>query len=421
MATPDPDEHRSDVPAAGQARGATDAARPARTMTRLLVGLAIAGLGARILLACVSAGTNDLGFYTSFSRYVVERGLRAALNDVPEFNLTPMMTAYSVGVLRLSEATGIWFALLFKLPLIAADAASMLLLWKLWRRRSEACGAAAAAALFAWSLDSILVSGFHCNTDPFYAFLALLAAYLAEDRARPFAAGVALAAAVNVKLIPVVLAPALLAGCRTRGEFLRLLGGVSLGAIPFVVMLLVYGGAFYEQVIDYNSRLGKWGVGFFLRQGLEIPATAEVADLLIRRYRAWGKYLMLLVIGIAALDGRRLGWDRYRSAAIGFALFLILTPGFGVQYTVGVVPLLFAVSVPFGVAYSCAAGAYLLALYVRFGTDGFPLASVFTGKEPLGPAMIGLVAWGVLIAFVVRHWRISRGPRMAAHAIPSSV
>ena len=66
--------------------------------------------------------------------------------------------------------------------------------------------AAGVAAAWAWSLCSILVSGYHCNTDSVYAMLCLVSAdLLARDR--PGWAGVALGAALlpflNTLLPPV--------------------------------------------------------------------------------------------------------------------------------------------------------------------------------------------------------------------------
>ena len=71
-----------------------------------------------------------------------------------------------------------------------------------------------------------------------------------------------------------------------------------------------------------------------------------------------------------------------------------------------------AVSLPFGALYSLAAGAYLLTLYVRFSRGTFPWESFFPGTDPVGPALVGLVAWGVLVAFVA--WQL-REPRPPQH------
>src|SRR5690606_23081591 len=98
-------------------------------------------------------------------------------------------------------------------------------------RGSELLGSAAFAA-YGLSLSCIVISAHHGNTDAIYFFLAFLAAYCMERRA-PFWAGVALGAALNVKLIPVLLALPLASSCSNRRDFVRYVLGGSLGAIPF--------------------------------------------------------------------------------------------------------------------------------------------------------------------------------------------
>src|SRR3712207_5550656 len=61
----------------------------------------------------------------------------------------------------------------------------------------------------------------------------------------PLSAGLALAAAVNVKLIPVILIPGLLLSLRTRRDAWRFLAGLSVGVLPFVPVLLAAGRSYY--------------------------------------------------------------------------------------------------------------------------------------------------------------------------------
>jgi len=379
----------------------------------ILFALAAAGVLVRLVLAFISYGTNDYRFYVIFAHEALHEGMRSVMTTFDEFNLTPAMTGYSILILLFYHATDAGFdklplfALMFKLPLIAADVGSMVVLWKVWRRKAGVYAAALAVALFGWSLNSLLVTGYHCNTDPFYALLALLAVYYADERRRPVAAGLALAAAINVKLIPVLLVPGFLLAYRDWREALRFLAALSVGAIPFLVMLAIHGGLFWEQVINYNSQLMNWGVSFFILRASENEALGGIGAALVTGYRTWGKYLMLLAIVAAATEGRRRGWDRYRTAAVAFSIFLILTPGFGPQYTVAVVPVMLAVSRTFAAVYSTASGVHLATMYIYFSKGTFPWESFFPGIDPVGPAMLGLVAWGVLVAFVVTQFMLS--------------
>src|SRR5205814_9830382 len=111
-----------------------------------------------------------------------------------------------------------WFPYLFKLAPIAADAVTCWLLWRIWHPRAGAIWAAAAAAIYAWNPVAILISAHHCNTDSIYAMLCLAAVYVIESRRGSVGAwfwgGLLLGAAINVKLIPVLLIPPLVILCR---------------------------------------------------------------------------------------------------------------------------------------------------------------------------------------------------------------
>jgi hypothetical protein len=65
-----------------------------------------------------------------------------------------------------------------------------------------------------------------------------------------------------------------------------------------------------------------------------------------------------------------------------FALFLVLTPGFGVQYTVFAVPVLFAWNLPWATLYSWTVGIFIGSVYFSFWDHAFPLEAIFTGRFP---------------------------------------
>jgi hypothetical protein len=120
------------------------------------------------------------------------------------------------------------------------------------------------AAGYAWSLCAILVGGYHCNTDTIYAFFCLLSVYYLEERRAWLAGGLALAAAVNVKLTPVLLVPVLLLSARRWPDALRFVGGLAVGVVPFVPVLVLAGDKFYANAIRYGSNPDNWGVTYLL-------------------------------------------------------------------------------------------------------------------------------------------------------------
>jgi hypothetical protein len=293
--------------------------------------------------------------------------------------------------------------------MIAADAVTCWLLWKTWKRRSSALTAAATAAAFSWNLDALLVSAYHCNSDPVYAMLALLAVYLVEDRRAFFVGGLALGAAINVKLIPVVLVIPMLAGCRDRREMFRILAGLALAAAPFVPVLIAQGPQFARNALGYASSQAYWGFMLFLRELTREPRFSGWAQPLTDGYHDLGRYVMILTIALLVLVARRRGvFDRYVTCSVTAAVFLILTSGFGIQYTVFVGPLLFAVRPGAGALYGLLSGLYLLFAYWTAWPGGLPLISDRGRDLPAPGPLFGLLAWSVLIAFVWNWLRCER-------------
>jgi len=291
----------------------------------------------------------------------------------------------------------------FKLAPIAADALSLVLLWKIWRHRSSHSAAAlAAVAIFAFSPTAILVSAYHGNTDPLIGFFVLAACYFLVEKASFVWAGLALAAAVNVKLIPLVLAPVFLANVRRWREAAGFIGGLSVGAIPFIPVMFRAGTAFYRNAVAYNSNFENWGIPFFIRQGEANPQWSNVAAHLHAVFVPAGRYLIVAVIlAICAWSRWRRRLSTYQLAAWGLAAFLFLAPGFGVQYTTILGPVLIAASLGWGLWYALSAGAFIGSVYYHFRrTSESFLTSIFKTAFPYPCSWIGVVAWIGLGAFL---------------------
>jgi hypothetical protein len=276
------------------------------------------------------------------------------------------------------------------------------LVWRLWLKQS-AKTAAWVFAGYALSLTQIEVSGFHGNTDCAYAGLSLLAFYLMQEKRSPGLAGLALAAALNVKILPLLMVPPLLVQCRSRKEFLRFSLGSSLAIVPLLPFLLTVPGAVYRNMLAYNSQQLEWGLMTFLKYADDYPPLSGELEGLMKAFVNGGRFL--IVGSIAALAGLALFKSRrfaYHVGAGAWALFLVLTPGYGVQYAVSVVPLLFAADPRRGALYSFLAGAMLFFIYTHQMKLVFPLqAEVQYYPFPQVAVIFGILAWGVLISFLV--------------------
>jgi Glycosyltransferase family 87 len=343
--------------------------------------------------------------------------------NLPGWNHPPLTGYLAAGLLQLAYVAGLRFPVVFKLAPMAADAVCLVLLWKIWRRRSSRPAAAlAAVAIFSFSPDAILVSAYHGNNDPLVGLFVLAACYFIEEETRFVLAGLALAAAVNVKLIPLILVPVFLANVRRWPEAARFIGGLSVGAVPFIPVLLRTGTAFYRNAIAYNSNFDNWGISFFIREGEQNPDWARVAVHLHAVFISTGRYVVVAtILALCAWSRWRRPLSTYQLAAGGLAAFLVLAPGFGVQYTAILGPVLVAASLGWGLWYALSAGVFLMSVYYLFWTREALLASIFTTPFPYPSSWIGLVAWAGLALFLLSlaQARPPRGERLAGEPPPA--
>ncbi|MEY4543926.1 MAG: hypothetical protein RL685_121 [Pseudomonadota bacterium] len=378
------------------------AAAPARTERALvsaLLVLAVIGVVARLVVIWASNGSNDMQTWERFAGLIRDVGVWETYRTDADFNHPPLMALMARGQLALSSALDVPFRVLFKLPPLLSDLGVMALLW-VWFRPKGQLWAAAAVALFSCNPISISVTSFHGNTDSLCAGLMFAAAFL-HQRGRMFLAGLVLAGAVNVKLIPMILVPGFFILCRDLRGALRLGLGLALGCVPIAVACLVVPDEFYTNALRYRSQLNRWGLitwGFEAKQ--EYP---EFSKLILVQYRKVGRFVILVVASAFALLGRSARWDAVRFGAIAFSAFLFLAPGFGVQYMVWLVPLLTAASLVYGLWWAVLGGAYTVLVYHSFLVpDEWPLRAEHRSIINHTIGLVGAYAWAVLGVFLYR-------------------
>jgi hypothetical protein len=296
------------------------------------------------------------------------------------------------------------FSILIKLPGLAGDVLAAALVWRIYAReyRVKAAGAFAAYCL---SLPMILVGSYHGNTDCAYASLTLLAAFLLETARSPFAAGVALAAALNVKLLPLVLLPIFFLYRMSLREWARFAGGLALGIVPYALLGPASWGAINKNILHYKSQQNEWGLIALFRYAAQHGPLETLAKSVEAFYVTEGRYIVVLTIIVVAIAGRALSkWSLYELGAVAWALFLVLTPGFGVQYSVCVVPLLFAASLDRAIVYSLLAGTFLFLIYSAHVYPSYPYYSDVAPFTQIA-VVFGLLAWASLVVFVGRTLR----------------
>jgi Gpi18-like mannosyltransferase len=368
-----------------------------------LLAVGVAGLVFRIVVARWSHGSNDINIWTHFAELIeTHHGLGWLYDNQVDFNHPPLIALFLTGLHKLAHAMGWRFDSLFKLPQIGADTLAGVLVYQTWRVRGSVT-ASGAFALFCWNPASFLVSAHHGNTDPTVAALSLLAAFLI-DRRRPFAGGLALAAAINVKLIPVLLIPVYLVSLATRREVLRFIAALALGALPFVPFVVFHWTGFRPHVLAYKSYAGPWGITSLLDFLAQTRNFVDLPRSLTGFWTKTGSAVVLLVpVVLAVANWRRERiWSACELGAIVYVAFLVLTPGFGVQYVVYPIPLLFAVDVRRACACAASTGLFILIVYYATWTGTRPYFSNFYPGFPMGSKVFGHLAWLILVFTVIR-------------------
>jgi hypothetical protein len=382
---------------------------PGQARVHLLLAVGVAGLAFRFWLAKNSIGCNDADLWKEHADLVATRGVRFAYEhpelESMQFNHPPLIGYYSVFARWVSGSEMARFAFWMKLPGLLTETMAAVLIWTIWSKR-DARTAAIAFAAYGACPALILVSGFHCNTDCAYAGLTLLSFYLMREREAPLLSGLALAAALNVKILPLLLVPPLLAECRSWQEALRFSLGAAAAVVPFLPFLLTVPDAMYRNMIAYNSLQLEWGIYAFLSYANQEAMLGGMFQGLTDTFLHLGRYLVLGGIVtmslLTALRAQR-RHDPYQLGAAAWAFFLVLTPGYSVQYSVLVLPLLFATDVARAALYGLLAGTMLLFIYGARLDFVLPLhGSVQYWPWPKIAVVLGVLAWAVLLGYLVK-------------------
>jgi Dolichyl-phosphate-mannose-protein mannosyltransferase len=306
---------------------------------------------------------------------------------------------------------------------VVADFFCAWVLFEVLRRRQPLWQATAAAALVAASPVLYVISGYHGNHDPEIMFLAILSAFLLVDKRFPALAGVALAAAVSLKLpiapaVPVVFAAALALG---RQVLLRFTVGFAvIIAVLWLPPLVEQGRPFVNNVLLYsgNSFPRQWGPVAFAHV-LHVPQT------LIDVYISPGRLFLLL---LCAAAGAYVAWRRpdLLVAAIGLTMasFLLLSPGYAPQYMVWPVAAIYALSFWPATAYNLGGGLFLVLLYTAW-SGGLPWNFThtvdLTNRQEWAAAAIWLVLGWVVVDGVRKLHRQTGGLALPWKPAPRAV
>jgi hypothetical protein len=397
----------------------------------------------KLVLAAGTFGTEDVARWRDYARGVAHAGpvgvYRLHFRAVPLFphhhhhlhywlyNHPPLI-GYLLVVVNAATQRGVSFPLAIRIPAIAADVVTCFLVLELLRTRRSLREAFAAATLVALSPILLVISGYHGNTDPVFIMFSLLSVYLLVDRRAPGLAGVSIAIALSVKIVPVVIVPTLLVFAIGAGRRVALRFVVSMGAmiaLTWAPVVTQVWQPFRHDVLGYGGTARpRWGL-------------AQLASIVghpswVTNHGTTGRYITVFVVTVvpAVLVLRR-PWLVVEASALALVGLLVLSPAFAMQYLVWAAVPAYFLSFAGATAFNFFGGFLLIEIYNR-ASGGFPwyhikLLDNITSAEQvalLGVWMSLLVVMGAGISRIVRTRRpptVARAQSRPPAALPPAV
>src|SRR5260370_3436993 len=195
-----------------------------------------------------------------------ENGTVLRNNGVPYhsevFNHPPFMVRLLYLGGWLSERTGMPFHFWLRVACAVADLASMMLILGILRG-AQWPASPVALLLVAASPISLLISGFHGNTDPIMMALLLLAVYFVHREA-PWRAGAALGLATGIKIVPLLFMGALTLSLPGRKRAAFLASAIGLFFAASLPLVIDHPGLIWSHVFGYSPQAGMSGISFFV-------------------------------------------------------------------------------------------------------------------------------------------------------------
>jgi len=361
----------------------------------LLPAVAVATL-TKLLLAIFTLGSNDVVTWTAFLNNIRQVGGANAYRLRDPYGVALNHPPSMVHVLKflgfLADTTHIPFSVLLRLPAIIADIGSVLLVWLFCTSlRQFNCSRTKVLALALCPI-SILISGFHGNTDPVMVFFLLLAIYLVETEHLE-KAGLAFGMAINIKVVPLILVPTFFVYLRNYRSSLKFFGCAALIILfcwmPYLAQEPV---VIIKNTLGYKGLVSSWGVSLLL-QVLNLSNSPILLKLLIIGWAIAVPFWM-----------KKRTANLYTQVGVIIFSFFLLTPAFGVQYLAWGVPFVLSLELRWTLCYYVASGVFLFLLYNYWSHGNWYFAE--SHLEPswnIASVVAGFVCW-LLIGIIVQRF-----------------
>jgi len=386
-----------------------------RSRNLWIVALALIALMLKLMIAFNTIGTNDAATFYCFGKALNENGLEWTYRHSMYFNHPPLIAYYLRGIYALTEQRwcqdiGIHFPFLLRLPGIIADFLVVLVLLRL--TKTDLRIPTWALALFALSPVSLMVSGFHGNTDPVMVMFLLLASWFCL-RGKPICCGLFLALSCQIKIIPLVLLPIFFFFWLPRRQAVWFsVVFVSVSLVFWVEPLLKFPTLFARNVLLYGSYWGIWGITYWLRLTNLAMFRMETVfyDLSPMESLVVTVLKLVIIAAVLAIAWRRRNLGEralFDSIAYAWIVFFVFAPGICAQYMVWLAPFVLVLS-PVFYGWLAASSSLFLFFFYNINASEFPWYSVISDGRHGDWAPWSVWPWAVLLASLIIFWKNAR-------------
>ncbi len=380
--------------------------------TACIVALALVALTLKLAIAYNTIGTNDAVFFYGFAKVLSQHDLEWTYQHSHYFNHPPLPAYYLRGIYALTEQRwcqdiGVHFPFLLRLPGIIADFLVVLVLLRM--TKTDLYIPIWALALFALSPVSLMVSGFHGNTDPVMVLLLVCAGWMCL-RSRPVLGGLFFALSCQIKIVPLLFFPAFIFFWQSQGKSRSfLIPAAMTTCLMWLEPLLNFPTLFAKNVLAYGSYWGIWGITYCFRlTGFRQFSRVSFFDLEPAQNLVVTVLKVVIVsaaLWIAWRQRHARGRAFIESLACTWLTFFIFAPGVCPQYLIWFAPFILILSPPFYTGLLFASSIFLFAFY-NITSGGLPWSVALALDETKQPWVAwSLLPWLVLIAGAIALWR----------------
>jgi hypothetical protein len=378
----------------------------------LVLLAALIAFASKIAIAWNTFGTNDVISFYQFAVSLDRHGLQWTYTHQIAFNHPPLVAYLLLGIYRLSqipllEQNGVSFPFLLRLPGIVADLVTVWITFRMVKLVKPATPAWA-VILFALSPVSLMISGFHGNTDSIMVMFLILAVFACVSE-KPILSGLFLGLSCQIKIIPVLLIPVFFFYWWDRKAALKFVGSTALISVAlWSEPLLRFPVPFAKNVFSYGSFWGLWGITYWLRlTGWSEFARVTYHDFSVAQNIVATALKVLIVAAVFLLGWRRRRGDSgelLRSLGYVWLMFFVFSPGVCAQYLVWLSPFVLFLSLRLFAWFTFTSSVFLFFFYNAIA-DKFPwYIGISNGRHTADWVPWSVWPWATLIAGLVIFW-----------------